>query len=105
MKVKQMARQFAKRTGRTIKDCDLIIKDFISFMMDAIIDGERLEMPGFGALYVSINHGHKFRDLKGVERMTRDTYTTKFTTYPSFKEALQKIMDQKNGKNGGDASE
>ena len=50
MLFRQFIREYAARTGRTIRDSTEACEDFISLVMDVLLSGDNLNIMGFGRL-------------------------------------------------------
>lgn len=85
----EIIRRLAKENGKTKKEVLILIDGFISEIKDALIEGDRVTLSGFGSFTPSDRKGFKGVDPRTGEPLEiPDRKIASFRCSKSFKEEL-----------------
>ena len=66
----EIAELIAEKTGHTIRDAKIIVEQFLEEVKNCLVDGEHLEIRGFGTFKVKNQKARKARNPKTGEEVT-----------------------------------
>lgn len=83
-----MARELAKRTGLTIKDSEIITKEFVQIMFDTIASYKNLSFRGFGKIKITDKGPRDFTSPTGETVHKENYYQMRFIPSKTLKEMV-----------------
>ena len=93
MNYKQFIKHYAKRTGRTNVESEVICSEMLDTIMDLVIGGEKLSIYGVGTFESFMTSPRFFHNVHGGSMMSKSKKSIRFQISKALKNKLNPVED------------